>query len=141
MLPVFKTYLNYFENLTAETVEDLRDFATQDFHFIDPFNEVRRVEEVIEIFKDMFVRLKDPKFIVSDYAVSDNRLYVRWEFNFSMWIIEFGRAQTVKGVSIVSATPEGEIFEHLDYWDASTQIYMKIPLLGLPLRALRKIMA
>ena len=42
------------------------------------------------------------------------------------------------GVSRVVFDQQGLVSEHIDYWDASEQFYMKLPIIGGLLRLIRK---
>lgn len=141
MQKVFSDYINYFENLTVDSVDGLRQLAVSDIHFVDPFNDVHGVGAVIEIFQSMFTRLREAEFIVKSFSSSEDTLYVIWEFSYSFWAIDFGRPQRFSGVSVVTANEESKIVEHIDYWDASTHVYMKIPVFGWIVRFIRHLIA
>ena len=134
----FQGYIEYFENISLDTVEKVRGIVTQDFHFVDPFNNVHGVEKVIEIFKDMFNHLRNPKFVVSDTVIDGDRMYIRWDFNFESNLLQGGPFHSIDGVSLIRKNNDGKIIEHIDFWDASTQLYCKIPILGWFTRLVRK---
>lgn len=137
----FAKYLKYYETLSEASVEELRALAVPELHFVDPFNDERNVEHVIEIFRKMFRRLREPRFKILDAAESGDLLYARWLFEFKVPVIGFGKTWQVTGVSVLALDERGLIKEHLDYWDSATQIYMKLPLVGLLIRGLRKVFA
>jgi hypothetical protein len=39
---------------------------------------------------------------------------------------------------MVRLDPEGRVVEHSDYWDAAEQLYGRLPLSGVVLRAIRR---
>ena len=49
--------------------------------------------------------------------------------------------QTVRGASHLVLDPQGLIVLHRDYWDAAEELYMKLPLLGMLMRGLRRMLA
>ena len=142
MDPAFQSYLTYFETLTPQTVHELRSLASPELHFVDPFNDVRGVEAVISIFEEMFEKLREPRFRVLDTAVSELGLYAKWGFDFELPLFWVSKKRfSIQGMSFVRADSQGRICEHIDYWDASSQLYMHLPVVGLFIRALRKTFA
>ncbi|MCB0353241.1 MAG: nuclear transport factor 2 family protein [Bdellovibrionales bacterium] len=126
MKQIYRSYINYFSALSLETVPDLRTLVSADFHFVDPFNDVRDREMVIHIFQKMFQTVGDPKFcFVSSYEESGD-LYVLWDFTFTSRLLAGGPHHTIRGMSRVREEG-GQIVEHIDYWDSGKHIYGKIP--------------
>lgn len=141
MEEAFNNYLSYFETLSPGTVGDLRDLATDDFHFKDPFNEVRSVDAVLRIFEHMFKQVRDPKFSIVSSARKEDTMYVLWDFTFSSRLLEWGKPQRIRGMSVVKVNNEQRVCSHIDYWDASTEIYMKVPVIGFFIKLLRRFAA
>lgn len=141
MREIFSSYLEYFETLTPETVPRLKELVIPDFHFKDPFNDVRDAEHVVEIFHDMFRRLRSAKFVITDTVAGDDHMYVRWDFHLEAAIINRGKPHTIDGISLVRANSDDKITEHIDFWDASSQLYMHIPVVGIGMKVLRKLAA
>jgi steroid Delta-isomerase len=137
MIPIHSSYLEYFEKLSPDNVHLLRELAVPQMHFSDPFNDVNSVEDVIGIFSDMFKKLKDPRFEIVNSIADGDRLFVLWNFRFKTPLLNWGRELTVAGTSFVEAGAEGKIVNHVDYWDASTQIYFYIPVFGSFLKIVR----
>ena len=140
MKPQFENYVAYYNTLTQDSVGNLRSLASPDLHFVDPFNDVVGVEKVIRIFNEMFHKLSAPSFKVTDALEQGDKLFVRWLFEFRSPFIKFGNPHSIVGVSVIEAK-EGKIISHLDYWDASSQLYMHLPVIGLLIRGLRRFFA
>lgn len=139
MQPILKTYLEYFESISPETVTRLREIAVSDLHFVDPFNDVRDLEQVIKIFMHMYKLLDQPRFKITDVVCEGNRMFVRWDFYFKTRLLSGGPEHHVDGVSLVRCNDSGKITEHIDFWDATSQVLMKIRVIGLPLRLLARL--
>ncbi|SCA56557.1 conserved hypothetical protein [Candidatus Terasakiella magnetica] len=128
-------YIELFEKLTPEAIANCDEIINPDIRFKDPFNDIRG----IDLFKRMmFKTLEDvqqPQFHIVDQACSETRHYVRWDFE--------GR---VKGLGLLNLTGMSEItydedkrvIEHIDHWDASEQLYEKLPVLGWPITCIKK---
>ncbi|NVK20381.1 MAG: nuclear transport factor 2 family protein [Methylocystaceae bacterium] len=128
-------YIDLFENLTPEAIANCDEIVSPDIHFKDPFNDFKG----IEIFKRMMFKtlkeVRDPKFHILDQACSETRHYVRWDFE--------GRVTglgllTFSGMSEIVYDDEQRVIEHIDHWDASEQLYEKLPVLGWPITCLKK---
>lgn len=52
-----------------------------------------------------------------------------------------GAAWPVDGVSEVHLTPDGKVAAHLDHWDAGSQFYARLPVLGFLIRLVRRRLA
>ena len=140
MKPEFERYVEYYNTLTPKSVENLKTIAAPDLHFVDPFNDVHGVEKVIHIFEEMFHKLSDPTFKVTEAFEQGDQLFVRWVFEFHSPFIHFGRKHSIVGVSFIESK-DGKVNSHLDYWDASSQLYMHLPVIGLLIRGLRRFFA
>ncbi len=132
-----ESYIAMFERLAPDMLDELGQVVTNDIHFVDPFNDVRGFAEMSEIFGDMSKRTQSPKCVVLDWQVSGVNAYVRWRFTAGLPVL--GRFETL-GVSHLILADDGKIAEHIDYWD-SAPIYMRVPLIGRLVKALRSRMA
>jgi hypothetical protein len=56
-----RAYGHYFETLRPDNVDRLHDLAAPDIRFVDPFNDVRGVDQVVRIAPD--VRGRDQSFL------------------------------------------------------------------------------
>ncbi|MDC0357387.1 nuclear transport factor 2 family protein [Oligoflexia bacterium] len=126
----YQAYLDYYRNLRSDNVSALKDIATEDLHFRDPFNEVKSCDAVIKIMSDMFRRLKEPRFVITDSAHNANGMYICWDLYFKTWLIKFGKEHAIQGMSYIEADATGKICKHIDYWDATTELYVHLPLIG-----------
>jgi len=124
----------YFQELTPATLERLPDFYTGDAFFKDPFNEVRGVEAIRRIFAHMFEQVEEPHFVVTERLADDNSAMLVWEFR-------YGKGQRIRGVSHLRFADDGRVAYHRDYWDAAEELYEKLPLLGAPMRWLKRRLA
>lgn len=130
-------YVELFESLTPENVNQFKTLVTDDVRFADPFNDVRGFSKMNEILSDMFERSEDPSFKVYEWFEQPGFAYIRWEFRAKLPVL--GVFKTV-GVSRLSLNEKGLVSEHLDFWD-SAPLYMKLPLIGRILNKIRAKMA
>jgi steroid delta-isomerase len=129
-------YIDLLEGLTASNVGALRDHCRTDVHFRDPFNDIHGVDAFVEILTKMFADLREIEFSVSDRAYSSDSVFLRWDFAFRSGAGSTRRS--IEGVSVINFDDQGLVTEHVDYWDAVSQIYEGLPVIGLVLRAIRR---
>lgn len=131
----------FFETLTPKGVARFGEFYSADAYFKDPFNEVRGLAAIERIFTHMFTQVEAPRFVVSERIVDAGGAMLVWEFRFNARLGNGSQAQTIRGVSHLKFDADGKVNFHRDYWDASEELYMKLPLIGSLMRALRRKMA
>ena len=126
----------WFETLTTDTLGEIKQLYEIDAYFKDPFNEVRDVNRIQLIFQDMFTEFDQPRFVIQEQICDDEKgqSVLTWHFLFN-WR---GKAWCIVGSSHLRFSAEGRVSYHRDYWDASEELYEKLPVIGFVLKALKK---
>ena len=119
-------YLNLFSNLNKENIKKFDDLVVKDIVFIDPFNNIKGLDNFKNIFYHMFDTVEDPKFDIVDYAQNKDHIFLKWKMTF----YAFKASQTIEGMSDITLNKEGKVISHLDYWDSLNGIFIKLPFLG-----------
>ena len=119
-------YLNLFSNLNKENIKKFDDLVVKDIIFIDPFNNIKGLENFKNIFYHMFDTVEEPKFDIVDYAQNKDHIFLKWKMTF----YAFKASQTIEGMSDITLNNEGKVISHLDYWDSLNGIFIKLPFLG-----------
>ena len=131
--------LQFYESLTPDRVGEFDSYYAEDAYFKDPFNEVRRIEDIREIFARMFRQVADPRFVVRE-SVGDGRgLVLVWEMSFRMRSWKPQQVRVIHGVSHLRFRDDGKVTYHRDYWDTGEELYAKLPLIGGAVRFLRRV--
>jgi steroid delta-isomerase len=89
----------------------------------------------------MFVRLIDPKFVITETIEEDNRVLLVWDFSFRIKALKPERKRTIHGTSLIRFAVDGRVLSHRDYWDAAGELYEQLPVIGSVMRALKRRMA
>lgn len=126
--------LSWYSSLTADSVKLAVDFYHPDARFKDPFNEVRGTDAIMRIFDHMFATTEAPRFIMHEQVQQGQQAFVTWTFKFGLKGTQF----SVVGASHLKFDADGLLIEHRDYWDAAEELLQKLPLVGAPIRWLRK---
>ena len=129
--------VNAFESLTPADLPRLGDFYAPDADFKDPFNAVRGVPAIQQVFAHMYVALESPRFVIHDVLAQGDQCVLTWDFTFRFR--RFNREwQTVRGASHLKLDAHGLITLHRDYWDAAEELYEKLPGVGALMRWLKR---
>lgn len=132
--------VDFYEGLTLADAERFAAFYTEDAWFKDPFNEVRGVAAIERIFRHMFKQVDAPAFRITERVVDAGGAMLVWEFRFRSRALGCGE-QVMRGVSHLRFAADGRVCYHRDYWDASEELYAKVPVLGLLMRVLKRALA
>lgn len=128
----------FFETLTPDSLTQIAALYTPDARFKDPFNEVRGIAAIQQIFGHMFASLHEPRFVVSQRIVDGAQVFLVWEFRFRFKRFDTVTAQVVRGGSHLVLAADGRIADHRDYWDAAEELYEKLPGVGALMRWLKR---
>lgn len=127
---------HFFETLNEGV--DIESFGTiydDAVVFKDPFNKVKGIRAVYEVFEHMYQTLDKPGFIIKEYIDKQNVAYVKWDFTFAFKGEK--NENRFEGVSRLQINNQGKIISHVDFWDAAEHIYEKMPVVGSVLRLIK----
>lgn len=125
----------FFETLDHAALDRLPELTTAEVHFRDPFNDCRGRDKLRAVLAHTLDGCRDLRFTVTHRLLAEDLAILRWRFAATLPVV--GRVDTV-GTSEVRQAADGRVSEHIDHWDAGEQIYLRLPLLGAPLRAIRR---
>ena len=128
-----QSLIQWFKDLTPESLQQIDQFYQSNSEFSDPFNRVHGREKIHHLFNEMF-ELDDARFELLDSVEQGHKLFITWNLYFSIW----GKPQRIHGGSYIQVGDDGLVSSHHDYWDAAEQVYEKIPLLGQAIRLVKK---
>lgn len=130
--------VNYFQSLSPATAAGINRIYTEDAYFRDPFNEVTGVESIQHIFSEMFVRLHEPRFVITEKITQENGAILIWDFDFRIKSLKPNLTRRIHGLSHVRFAADGRVNYHRDYWDAAGELYEQFPIIGSVMRWLKK---
>ncbi len=130
--------VDYFQTLSPESVAAIANVYTEDAYFCDPFNAVTGIAPIKHIFGEMFIRLHDPRFVISETISQENGAILIWDFDFRIKSLKPQMTRRIHGLSHVRFAADGRVNYHRDYWDAAGELYEQFPLIGSVLRWLKQ---
>ena len=128
----------FFETLTPASLAQLHTVYAPQAYFKDPFNEVRGLDGVKQVFEHMYRALEQPRFAVTGCVVDGRQCFLTWDFHFHFKSHDRTTLQTVRGASHLKFNAQGLAEFHRDYWDVAEELYEKLPLLGGLMRWLKR---
>ena len=123
---IVKNYINLFNNLSPDNIDEFDNLISKDIIFIDPFNNIKGTNAFKNIFYHMFKNVKEPKFFILNYSINKQRVFLKWKMTF----FAFKSLQTIEGMSELSLNGNGKVVSHTDYWDSLNGLFIKIPFIG-----------
>ena len=128
----------YLESLPPEGLEGLRAHLAPDVRFVDPFNDVTGIGAVIRVFAKMFADVTDIAFETRDLACAEQEGVCYFAWTLHCRSRNRRNRLTFEGVTELRFDAEGRVLAHLDHWDAGSQLYAKLPLLGFLVEKVRR---
>ena len=125
MKKILHRYVNLFEELQSDTIDDLLSVVDEKFVFEDPFNRTKGKKEFKTLLKKMFRRLKNPKFKI--LKVYEHKLVsvIKWQFSCRF----LKKKISFLGLSEIYLN-NNLIIKHIDYWDSGKNFYTNLPFIG-----------
>ena len=139
--PHIDRLISFYETLSPDTVANVKDVYTADAYFKDPFNEFNGVDKIEQIFRHMYQKLGDARFVIRGWSGTEHDGFVIWDMRFRSRFMRGEGEQTIHGVSHIRFDASGRVSYHRDYWDTGEELYAKLPLLGWLIRRLQRMMA
>jgi hypothetical protein len=127
-------WVSLFSELEANgvpTLEQLSVIAVDDVRFSDPFNDVHGLESLQRVFEHTLRHVRSVRFNIHETAWTGRKAYVRWTMTGQLKIIG---EWCVEGVSEIGFADDGRVAGHVDHWDAASQFYARLPIIGWLLR-------
>lgn len=130
-------FARYFEQLQPADIARLDQYYAAAARFKDPFNDVRGVPAIEQIFRHMFEALDQPRFVITQQLLQGSDAFLSWDFTFRFKRFQRGELQRIQGATHLQLNDAGLVTLHRDYWDAAEDLYEKLPLVGSLMRWLK----
>lgn len=125
-----------YTRLRRDNLPELLALYDEHATFKDPFNDVSGRAPIERIFRQMFDDLREPRFVIVAAASEGDDAFLTWELHFLRQ--SEGGPMTIRGATHLRYGAAGLVIVHRDYWDAAEELYAKLPVLGVLMRALRR---
>lgn len=129
------SWVEFFETLSVGTLDRLPDLTTETVHFRDPFNDSHGRDGLRAVMEHTLKGCRDLRFTVTHRLFAEDLAILRWRFEATITAI--GRLDVI-GTSEVRQAEDGRVAEHIDHWDSGEAVYLRLPVLGAPLRLIQR---
>ena len=128
-------WVDFFETLSVHTLDRLPALTVPEVRFRDPFNDARGRDAVRAAMVHTLNGCRDLRFTVTHRLFAPDLAILRWRFEAT--VTGIGRMDVI-GTSEVRQVADGRVAEHIDHWDSGEHVYLRLPLLGAPLRLIQR---
>jgi len=123
-----QNYALFFENLNKDMkIDEYTLIFDKNIYFEDPFQKTYDLDSLYKNCVHIYETLYKPRFLVKEIVLKDNIAYLQWNFIFKR--SKEAQIDNFTGVSRVEFNENGKAVSHIDYWDSSTNVYEKVPIL------------
>ena len=130
-------YASFFEHIDINTpINEYEKVLDINARFKDPFHDIEGLENIYKIFQNMFLKLHNPKFKIIEVVEQKSIAYIKWDFEF--YFKNNKEKQSFEGVSRIEFNENKKVISHIDYWDASENLYEKIPVLSSFIKLIKR---
>ncbi|WP_451985442.1 nuclear transport factor 2 family protein [Azospirillum endophyticum] len=127
-------WADFFETLNHDTLDRLPALTVPEVRFRDPFNDAHGRDAVRAVLAHTLDGCRDLRFTVTHRLFAPDLAILRWRFEAT--VTGIGRMDVI-GTSEVRQADDGRVAEHVDHWDSGEHVYLRLPLLGAPLRLIQ----
>lgn len=118
------------------TADDLAQIYTQEIVFIDPLGRVDGLEMLARYFDGVYKNVTSCRFDYLDECRAGGATSIKWDMYFTHPKLGGGDEIKVRGVSLLKFSDK--VSYHEDIYDVGALMYENVPLLGAPVRWLKR---
>jgi len=133
MKKILHKYLNLFEKLQPNKIDELLSVVDEKFVFEDPFNKTKGKKEFKILLEKMFEKLENPRFEILKVYEQKLVSVIKWKFSCNF----FKKKISFLGMSEIYLK-NSLIIKHIDYWDSGKNFYANLPFIGAIFRKFHK---
>lgn len=131
-------YLEVAESYSPATIRlASSELYADDAYFNDQIKELRGGHAIGDYLARAAEMLVDPVIETDQVTENDGHFYVRWTMTFRTARSPEEALTTARGVSHLIFGPDEKIAFQKDYWDVTTAIWEKVPVLGALVRKVK----
>jgi len=130
----FKTF---FSTLNKSNLHRLNEVFAEDIVFIDPFHEVRGLDNVATYYEGMYENLESIGFEYKDDVIAGDEAVITWVMTYRHPRLNGGSAISVDGVTKLRFRGD-LVVHHRDYFDAGQLLYEHVPVLGWAINKIKQ---
>lgn len=131
---------NTFNAFDGKNLENLDDFYADSVAFEDPVTKIKGLKNLKKYYSHAYKNVKSIKFEFSEIFNEGGTYGAAWEMHLSVKGLNGGREYTVPGFSRIKFNKKNLVIEHRDYVDLGDMVYERLPLQGLVISLIKKML-
>lgn len=126
-----------FNSLRKDNVAEVRDYYTKDVVFIDPFVEIRGVDNLVQHLANQYANLDSCTFDYGEQFIDAEKATLSWSMSVRHPALANSKEILVDGMTLFVFEGDQISFQR-DYYDAGAMLYEHVPVIGTVIRKIRK---
>jgi hypothetical protein len=133
--------LEFFNQLTFETIDALDEIYATDVQFCDPVRRFSNLQDLKAYMAAQYRHVLSCKFETVVSTNEKNLSVIEWNMFLRHKYLNLGQQIKISGVSIVRVNDEGLVTEHRDYFDVSRFLMKSVPGVSAISGAIKRVFA
>lgn len=129
-----------FNAFDGKNLESLDGFYADHVLFQDPVTQVKGLKNLKKYYAHAYKNVKSIKFEFSEIFNEGSTYGAAWKMHLSVKGLNGGKEYTVPGFSRLKFNKRGLVTEHRDYVDLGDMVYERLPLQGLVISLIKKML-
>jgi ketosteroid isomerase-like protein len=130
-----------FNSFDGKDLSMLNLYYSNEVIFIDPVVNIQGLDNMKSYFLSAYENVKNIKFEFNDILNTESKYTAIWTMHLQARGINGGAPIVVHGVSILHFNDQGLITYHRDYLDLGAMVYERLPIIGILIRKIKKILS
>ncbi|MDN3651929.1 nuclear transport factor 2 family protein [Thalassotalea ponticola] len=130
-------FIQVYESLGVDNLENLNDIYDTDVAFEDPMHKVQGFDNLQHYFDALYTNLSECRFTIDNVIANQDQAALYWHMVYTHPKLNGGKPVSVEGHSHLKAANDKVIY-HRDYVDVGAMLYEHIPVVGRMIKAIKK---
>jgi SnoaL-like domain len=129
-----------YNRFNGKNLDVLDDFYADDISFIDPITSLKSLAELKRYYTHAYANVRSIRFDFDEISRDGQRYFAPWTMTFSAARLNGGKEFSVSGLSHLEFNSAGLVCYHRDYLDLGEMVYSRLPVLGLVIAQVKKLL-
>lgn len=141
MSDLTKKIIDNFNNFNGKNLDILDSFYATDVYFKDPVTVKKNLKELKKYYKHAYKNVTSIKFEFGEISNEGRDYFAPWTMHLAAKGLNKGNSFPVSGMSHMKFNEAGLVDYHRDYVDLGEMIYERLPLLGMLISKIKKMLS
>ncbi len=130
-----------FNEFDGKNLESLNNFYSKKIVFEDPVTKVKGLENLKKYYSHAYKNVKSISFDFDEIFHEGLNFAATWKMNVSVKGLNYGKKYSVPGISKFKFDEDDLVIEHRDYFDLGDMVYERLPVQGMLITFVKKMLA